>query len=1099
MIEFILGGAGSGKTALITERVLSDLANGKKAILIVPEQAALSTEGAVCFEAQKRGIGVLNLEVVNFSRLCNKAFRDFGGISYSSVTPGAKSLIMWDALFSVAPFLKHYSTELEEADKFVPALTSLISEFKAYNVTPIMLSEASEEALTDNKKLSDKLSDLSLIFSAYTSLLEKKWTDPSDDLTKLAKLLKGANMFKGYNVYLDSFKGFTPQQFNVISAIFGQADNTVISLCMRDDANTFAFESVKDTLKRLTQLSRTVPTLTVLSGIKRTSYDAIAFIEKNLWNYKDTSIFEEETECVRTVRCDDAYDEAEFTASDILERVRNGSRYRDFAVIARDIERYNGIIDAVFNKYGIPCRVFDRIDLFQKPLFKLILSALNIKAGSWSDEDMMVYLKTGLTDITPDECNKLENYITAWNIRGSQWKNDDGWFMNPDGYTDRLTESGEKLLNEVNELRIRIVRPLEKLHEYLDSKNTVDEICHALYSFILELGVDKKIENSADDDEIRLWNCFCDALDTMSETIGSRNADVRLFTGLLTAVVSQSNIGTLPATIDEITVGSANLIRADKIKHVYILGANENIFPAAMQQHSFFSDAEKVYLETCGIGLSPTADNSFYEELYYFYTSATVASESVTILCARSDSDGSALKPSVGFERITAIMPKAKAIDTRELGLFPRIASAKQALEYLYALDGSIEGEALKKAYLDRQEYINTVGSIKQPLVTSEEQIDIDTAKTVFKDDVYLTQSRLDRYVLCKFSYYCSYILKLKENKKAQFRPADTGNLIHRVLEKFFTSVNTDGKIPNISDKELDNKVSEILNDYLGAIFGKGKNSTLSNRALQLFMRLKRTLRVLIKNLLDEFSQSEFVPSFFEMPIDNSGKDGTVAPLQIPLPDGTNAYIFGTADRVDTYKRGNDVYVRVVDYKTGKKEFSLSDIAMGLNLQMLIYLFSIWKDRNGSFRRALDIKGDIIPAGVLYFEARTATIDADPEADPQEIYALAESSLKRNGLLLGNEEILRMMEKKLSGKYIPVTLNKEGLPGSSIKALSLSTLEEMGEMMNKISSTVASLAAEMKSGKADCSPIRNARNDGCKYCSYKSVCRNPSALDDNGY
>lgn len=1098
MIEFILGGAGSGKTTLITERILTDLSNEKKVILIVPEQAALSTEGAVCFEAQKRRIRTLDLEVVNFSRLCERAFRLYGGISYSSVTPGAKSLIMWDALFSTAPFLKHYGSELEEADKFVPALTSLISEFKSYNITPQMLSEASEEALTDNKKLSDKLSDLSLIFSAYTALIKQKWTDPSDDLTRLDKLLKTTDMFGGYNVYLDSFKGFTPQQLNAIRAIFDQADNTVVSLCMREDPNSFAFESVKDTLAILKKLSRTTPTVTVLDK-KFTANEEMSFIEKNLWNYKDNAVFEGKTDRIRTVKCDNAYDEAEFTASDILEKIRQGSRYRDFAVIARDIERYNGIIDAVFSKYGIPCRVFDRIDLMQKPLFKLIVSALNIKSGSWSSDDMMVYLKSGLTDITPDECNKLENYITTWNIRGSQWKNDSGWFMNPDGYTDRLTESGEKLLSEVNELRVRVVRPLEKLHEYLDGNNTVEEICRALYSFVLELGVDKRIAESADDDKIRLWNCFCDALDTMADTIPSRKADVRLFTGLLTAVVSQSSIGTLPSTIDEITVGSANLIRADKIKHVYILGANENIFPAAIKPHSFFNDAEKVYLETCGIGLSPTTDKNSYEELYYFYSSVTMASQSVTVTCARSDSDGSTLRPSIAFERIKAIMPNSNTLDTKELGVIPRITSEKQAFEYLYALEGSVEGEALKRAYKDSKEYLSQINTERQPLVSNEEQLDTETARTIFKDDVYLTQSRLDRYVLCRFSYYCSYVLKLKENKKAQFRPADTGNLIHRVLEKFFASVNADGKTPEISDVELESKVNEILDDYLGAIFGNDKNSALTSRALQLFVRLKRTLRILIRNLLDEFSQSEFVPSFFEMPIDKSGKDGTVAPLEIPLPDGTNAYIFGTADRVDTYRRGDDVYVRVVDYKTGRKEFSLSDIAMGLNLQMLIYLFSIWKDRNGSFRRTLDIKGDIIPAGVLYFEARTSTVDAEPDSDPSEIYALAESSLKRNGLLLSDEDILRMMEKKLSGRYIPVSLSKEGTPGSTVKALSLSTLEEMGDLMNKILSTVASLASEMKSGKADCSPIRNAKNDGCKYCPYKSICRNPSALEDNGF
>ena len=166
MIEFILGGAGSGKSALITERILSDLQSNKKVMLIVPEQAALSTESAITLEAQRLSVSTIDLEVLNFSRLCNRAFRQYGGISYSSVTPGAKALILWDALFSSIPYLKHYRTEIEDADKFVSSLSSLITEFKAYNVTPSMLSEAADEALEDNAKLSDKLSEISLIYSS---------------------------------------------------------------------------------------------------------------------------------------------------------------------------------------------------------------------------------------------------------------------------------------------------------------------------------------------------------------------------------------------------------------------------------------------------------------------------------------------------------------------------------------------------------------------------------------------------------------------------------------------------------------------------------------------------------------------------------------------------------------------------------------------------------------------------------------------------------------------------------------------------------------------------------------------------------------------
>ncbi len=1098
MIEFILGGAGSGKSALITERILSDLQSDKKVMLIVPEQAALSSESAITLEAQRLAVSTLNLEVLNFSRLCNRAFRQYGGISYSSVTPGAKALILWDALFSSVPFLKHYKTEIEDADKFVSSLTSLITEFKAYNVTPSMLSEASDEALEDNEKLSAKLSDLSLIYSSYLSLLGEKWDDPSDDLTKLASILDSNNMFGGYSVYLHSFKGFTPQQLNVIRRIFAQAENVTVTLCIRDDENTFAFESVKETKKVLTEILRTDPIITHLEGNSGKS-DEITFLEKNLWNYNDKTVYKNNTDKTRSVLCADPYDEAEFVASDILSFVRQGARYRDFAVIARDIERYNGIIDAVFAKFGIPCRVFDEIPLSEQPLFKLIISALDIKNGGWSTDDVMVYLKTGLCPITPSECNTLENYVSTWNIRGSQWRSDGGWFMNPDGYTDRMTEEGGKLLDEVNELRVRVVRPLEKLHESLDGRSTVEVICRAIYDFLSELEVDKKILEGNSDDEIRLWNCLCDVLDTMCDTVGARKADSKLFAGLFATVVSQSSVGTLPSTIDEITVGSANLIRTDGVKHTYVLGLNENVFPAQISENSFFSDADKIYLETCGVNLSPTSDKSFYEELYYFYTAVTSASERVTLLCASKDVDGKALRPSVAFNRISAIMPGATLLKTSDLDRSRLICTPSQAFEYIFSLSGD-EGEALRNAYENLSEYEDALNSVKQPLTVTDEKLDDEIASKMFKGDLYLTQSRLDKFVLCSFSYQCAYVLKLKEQTKAEFSPQDTGNLIHRVLEKFFVNVLSDGKVPKISDLELEEQIDLILNDYLGGIFGKHTDVNISKRSFQLFMRLKRTLKVLIRNLLNEFEESEFVPSFFEMRIDDSSAEGTVAPLKFPLPDGSTAAIYGIADRVDTYKHGNNVYVRVIDYKTGQKEFNLSDIALGINLQMLIYLFSIWSDSNGAFRKALNVDGDVIPTGILYLKASIGDVKADADTDAAAIYELAEKSLKRSGLVINDEEILRLMEKKLSGKYIPVSLKNDGeFTKSSIN--NLHTLEQFGALRRNIEETVTKLAAEIKSGKADCKPLRNKRNDGCKYCPYVAVCRSATgfeAKEDNG-
>ncbi len=1093
MTELILGPAGSGKTTQITERILTDLKNNKHVILLVPEQSAVLAESHISHEAQIRNIPQINLEVLNFKRLCNRVFRQYGGITYHAMTSGTKALLLWQALFRTAPFLTRYHAELEDAQRFVPTLLSAMDECKAYGVTPHDLQRASQECKEDAQNLSEKLSDLSLIFSEYARLMKEDMSDPSDDLTSLCNILKEQPFFHGVSLYVDGFVGFTPQEYEVLSYAFRQADHVTLTLCCDQEVNSMAFENADRERKQLVHLcGKQTPRITYLTETHRFCAAELRYLEKNLWSIGATEAYTNNSSAIRLVYANGLYDEAEFVANDISRQIRNGARYRDFAVIARDIETYGGIIDAVFEKFDLPCHLSRKIPLSDMPLFKLLLSAMYIKIHGWLLEDLISYIKTGITSITPDECDLLESYASTWNITGKRWYSEEDWYMNPDGYTDRLTDEGRNILFSVNDIRRRLVTPLVKFHESLDGDKTVKEICHAAYAFLLDLGIPDYITSTGKDEDILLWNQLCDALDTMVDAIPDSKAGAKLFSGLFTLVVNYASTGTIPSAIDEISIGSADRIRSGNIKHVYLLGVNDKVFPAACEEGGLFSDSEKATLETVGITLSPRSDVATVSELFHFYRAACIPSHSLTILCSTQDLSGAQLKPSLAFLRIQALFPASKLLHTIGCNADWQIQNEKASFERIDSLGGTEEGEALLRYYHDHPFYSHYFLGERQPLSTENEKIDEETANLLFGGDMSLTQSRLDSYVLCAFGYECNYVLKLKENKRADFRASDIGNLIHRILEQFFATLMQGREtLPNIDNAEIDKLLDSILYDYLNSIFGKQTDTALSGRAKQLFLRLRRSVRILIQNLLDEFKQSAFIPRFFEMPIHTGGQDGTVAPLTIPLPDGTNAYIYGVADRVDICRRGKDVYVRVVDYKTGSKDFSLYDISLGLNLQMLLYLFSIWKDQNGAFHRAVQCEGEILPAGVLYCTAKPSEVTVTPDMTDDQVYTMVENTLKRKGLLIDDEEILRLMDEKLSGKYIPVTVKKNGALSTS---LTLKSLEEMGKLMNDIMTTVSRLASEMKSGFASCRPLKDAKHDACRFCPHKPICRNSAAL-----
>ncbi len=1112
MTELILGGAGSGKTFTVNNKIVSDLSCGASVILLVPEQMAIYSEGRICAEAQRRGVPQTELEILNFKRLCNRIFREYGGIAYNAVNGGAKALLMWEALFSVAPQLMQYGSEVEDAGNFIPMLLSAIKELKSYKITPKMLEEASIASKKKNTKLSEKLSDLALIYSAFSLCLERGFDDPSDDLTRAGELLEVNKFFKGKRVYIDSFVGFTPQELSMLFQIMKQAEYTCVALpyiCSEGESNEKNSVLNTDTYKAIRSIASRVSENTVITKL----YDAprfaspeLRFLSRSLQYLDSKEIYEKETRNIRTVRAENIYDEVEFTALDIIKKIREGARYKDIAVIAGNTEAYSGILDSVFSRYGIHCHFSERIELSEKPLFKLILSALNIRNGGWRTSDVISFLKTGLTPVTPSECDEIEAYASAWNIIGSTWYGENDWKMNPEGYSGKYTERSEELLSRLNEIRKRFTYPLRKFFEILDGRRSVSEICMALYTLLTELTVPDIMSKNGSDEDVRVWNCMCDSLDTLSEVSGERTADAKLFSGLLSLVIKQTSFGSLPKLSDEIVFGSANLIRANDIKHAYLIGVCEGVFPSPVAENGLFSDGEKELLsEEYGVTLSPTCHEQAMRELYNFYASASIPSETLTVSCYLGSASGAgraSIRPSLSFLRIEALFPKCERIITSEMSFDSRIQNKISASELVSMMPKSKERTALLSIFESDSSLSEIFCADREPLSSDVERLTPEASKLLFGKDMALTQSRLEAYVMCGFKYACTYQLKLKERQSSQFNLADIGTLTHYILERFFAAVASDGmNISELGDDFIERIVSEILNDYLRSVFGEDKNGALTARAFQLFLRLKRAVKCVINNIIEELSQSDFTPAFFELEINGSGADGTVQPLKIPLYGGSNVYIYGKVDRVDICKRGEDVYVRVVDYKTGSKDFSLTDVAAGLNLQMLLYLFSIWHDSGGQFRKAVGCEGKIIPAGVLYSPARpkATASQISYNSTPEEIYKAVSRNLMRKGLLIDDEEILRKMEKKLEGVFIPITSEKDRV---SVKSgMTLSSLEQLGQLQSQLAATVAELAEEMRAGNFSAVPKLDSKGkpQACRYCPHKAVCRNEMALSCEAY
>ncbi len=1100
MINFVFGRAGFGKSQYVLDKIKHDIAKSDIAYLIVPEQQTVLWEARTARELPPSA--QLNFEVFNFTRLANRVFRKFGGLSYNYINSGARALMMQSAIAAAAQHLS--DQKLIEDTSSVPLLLSAAAELKAYNISPQMLEKACENLKNDGYfgSLTDKLNDLSLVYSIYQTLVKEKFDDAADDLTALAETLRTHDFFNGSNVYIDSFYGYTPQQFEVIKYIFKQADNVTITFCSPEFTTEPKYRPQFETahitvgiLKKIASDCGIIPEITVLDKPTRFKNPAISALEKSIWNFSAVPHYEY-NEGISLVRCSDSYDEAEAVAVDIVQKIHMGYRYSDIAIIARHADSKKGIIDTALDKLGIPYYMSSKSSIMSKPIIKLLMNALYIKINSWCREDVLSYIRSGLTGITDDEADIFEKYTSQWNIRGKRFYDDELWNMNPYGYVAEIDDYARKILLSVNNTREKIRIPLIKFHNSI-SNVKISDACRTVFEFLTELNVPEIINNQiisereAGHDEkalenAQLWNIITNSLDLLVKIFGEAETTPEHLLQSFTYIFNEIDLGSIPTGTDEVTIGDASLLRLDSVKCVYLIGVNDGEFPQTINDTSYFNDSDKIRLEGEGIVLSSNSTLKSNEELFWFYRSCVSGSNFLWISYSESELTGKIKKPSIAFEHIQKLFPNIKIKSSANLKAIDKLYSKEMGIEYFSELRDTCAGDVLQKIYIDDEIYSSLTSAQKFPITLLNCKINPEISNEIFGKRINLTQTRLENFVRCKFGYYCKYQLKLQENLDYSFALSNIGSFIHNILERFLSSIkNENGISTDMSDEEIIMLADDIIEDYVGKVCGVSVQK--SNRMKHLFLRLRRSVILFIKNIMEEFAQCEFIPEFFELHI-NSAEPDAVPPLKIKLDDNSTISVYGIVDRVDTFRKNGKVYIRVVDYKTGTKKFSLNDVAIGLNLQMLLYLFSIWKMPNGEFKNKLlkNTENEIVPAGILYFSAKPPELTLDPGTTEEEKNESISKKLKRNGLLIDDIEILSAMEPDLKGKYIPASITSKG---NYDRYTTVSSLEYFGQLYNQVSDTLKKIGKEMKKGDADAEPLITNTENPCNFCTMKSICR----------
>lgn len=1101
-LRIIYGRAGSGKTTFCLNEIRNAMREDKegKFIFLVPEQFS--------FEAQKELVrksalgGIIKSEVLSFERLSYRVFNKEGGRAYPHIHPAGKAIIIASIIEKYGNTFKSFS-KVHDKQGFVKSIADIISEFKKYNVTPNDIIRVADK-LTEEDVLKQKLTEIYTIYKTFEESIHNKYKDADDDVTWATKILCGSSMLDGYTIWIDGFAGYTKQEYNMIEVLLKKAKRVNITFCLDklwergeriDEVDIFA--RVKRSYKNIIEIARTIeiPVEQIIHlehSYKFRDNRELYHLEQNFGEYPSKA-YPDETKLVSVHMYKDMYSELQDVARNIILACQSGEyRYRDIAIVSRDMHLYQKIIEVVLKENDIPYFVDKRIEMTDNNLTRFVSGVIEIFADNWSYESVFRVLRIGFFDIEESMINKLENYVLSCGIKGSMWQDNKPWSMIPyfmpnGDDSDKMIE----LLEEINKIRDEVIKPLVRFRE----KKTVRDISVEIYNLLSDLSVPQKMEEivAKFNEEGQLekgseyaasWDMLMDCLDHMVLLKGDEVITMRKFLELFRLSIREYSIGIIPMGQDQVFVGSAERSKSHNIRMMYLVGVNDGIFPAKGRSEGILSDDDRHVLEDNNVVIAKDTKVQAFDEQFLIYETLTVPSDVLHISYAMKDLNDKPLRQSIIIARLEKIFPKLSCTSdvdhvTSPDELVTRSKIFEELLNQLknkrYNREYSKEWDYVYRWFFNKSGWRHKLEYVKSVLShrNEEDNLGTKTVHMLYGENLVESVSRLEKFTACPFGFYVQYGLGAKERSVYKLTPPDIGTFLHAVIDVFSKEVSK-GDITwrTFEFTWCETCVSNIIDDMLDKM--KGQVILSSKRYVTLIKRLKRVVTKTIWIIARQIRNSSFNPVGYEV---GFGEEEVYPPIEIVLDTGEKVHLTGRIDRIDEFKQGDDVYIRIIDYKSGNKKFSLSDVYYGLQIQLMTYLDAIW-----------DIRDNIKPAGVLYLKLDDPMIKEYTNMSDEEIEQRVLKELKMNGLVVKDKDVIRNMDNSIDGTslYIPASIKKDGEIGDKTSGASYKQFDMLRRYIRRL---LKDLCTEIVKGKVMINPYKQKNRTACDYCKFLAVCQ----------
>lgn len=1112
-VGFITGRFGADRTKKLLELCFEEARRDdrKPIFILVPEKFTYEMEKRLSemFEDEKNIDPNFRIRVVSFSTLSKIIFTSVGGLKERKLTTSARSLLTFKAINKVSKDLVTFkSNDLKMG--FVNNVMDMIIEFKQNDFSVLDVFAMSENI--ENESLKVKMSDLHKIYNSYESLIEKKYLDTEDTLNIFARKLDDFESIKGATIFVDEYMDFTPAQYLVIEKLITFSKNIYFSL-LTDFRNLNSkmnmFQRSNSTFLNIKSIceKNNIPLIDNIFISNEKYYDAkdLAFLEKNIGGFSPKT-YSEISENIRILQFKNIYEEVSFIAEEILKLIRTGNfRYNDITLCMRNLDDYSYIIKRVFEDYRIDYFLDKKISVLENPIMILILSILDMKDKNYSYDSIFRYLKSGLTGISDEDIFLLENYVIANGIKGSQWFYET--WDKPILHSFEEDSDDEKLA-KINEIKNLVVTPIKNLHEKLKGRNTVKEICKYLYEFTLEIGLFERInefvENFQNEGNLykakeysQVWGSFISVLDELVEFMGDDKIAYSKFINLIKTELENIELGIIPPSKDEVFITTVDRMKKPSTKIAFVLGVNDGNFPKNIVDNDLISENEKESLKTLGFNFSNNNLLKTTDEQFLSYKTFSIAKEKLYITFPISDLEGKSLLVSRFVKKIKFIFENLKVVsidylkDFSIMDIFETFSKERLyqiLVSNIEALNSNKLSENDKFNFreiidflIEDEDYKYKIEILKDKLNYKKETENIKDYTSFLYESGNVSISKLENFMRCPFSYFINYGLRAKEREVYDFSPADYGTYCHKIFDDFFKGVFENNIDWNTIDREFIQMEVEKLTK---------KMSEKSNFILESSPKYKYFSSITQKNIVESIEimaeqvrRGNFVPTGFETEFG----DKSIKPITYTLKNGKEIKLVGKIDRIDVFKGENFDFLRIIDYKSSKRDIDLNQVYAGLQLQLFVYMNAILSSNKERYK----------PAGLFYsdfttnfvgFETYSKMLDMNDESYHSE-------KLKKNkltGFVIKDMELLKNLDRtldadNLTSEILPIKLKSKGQEiGASTLGLTTDEFDIVNEfVLNK----TKDICEEIYSGNIDIRPFRYKNKKPCDYCKYKSICR----------